>query len=89
MTIRVTITADQMAMMTKTAKNRDAWVERYEDEIEAIKRNGMRLAMEEHEDAVKSGDAHRIQFTEGRIRYINRLIAHKRKMINKLNALTF
>lgn len=89
MTIRVTVTADQMAMTTKTAQNRDAWVERYEEEIEAIKRNGLRLAYEEHEEAVKNGDAHQIKFTEGRIRYINRQIAHKQKMIAKLKAMEF
>lgn len=87
--VRVTVTADQLAMMVSNDEQRKAWIERYEGEIEAIKRNSLRDAKERYEKNMKAGSIHDTEWAKGMIKSLERTIAHKYNMIDKLMAMQF
>ena len=87
MKIRVTVTVDQLAMMVKSDEQRNAWINRYRAEIRGIERNALKDAKERYEKNLKAGSLHDTEWAERMVRSLERKIAQKRRMIEKLIAI--
>ena len=88
MRVRVTVTADQMAMMSKTAEQRDGWVKWYRDDIQSTWKNS-EWYVTVMENAIAKGDHDTAEWAKGMIRSLRKPLQHKQDMIDKLNAMTF
>ena len=86
MRVRIRVTADELALSTQSAKSRDGWVEKYENEIKMITENTLSKFIERYENNPDDPDR---EWVACNIRYLKRKIAHKRNTIKKLMAMKF
>ena len=88
MRVRVTITADQMAMSVKTAEERDRWVKWYRNDIQSVWKNS-EWYVTVMDNAIAKGDHETAEWAKRMICSLRKPLQHKQNMIDKLNAMAF